>query len=128
MGEKLGHAEKSSSSGSDGYTKQAVRALPERFANSDSPWIQQLAQWYDQTGDGAFIPKGIGSSFSRSKVEYSLSGAQYDELWNLYEAELEVRLAKVDWTASAEEVAQAVNSAYSSAASSAKDKYVKNHK
>lgn len=127
MGEKLGHAPKTKST-SDEYKMQAVRAMPERFAQSDSPWIQELAAWYDKTGDGAFIPKGIGSSFSRSKVQYDLSGAEYDELWSLYETELDVRLAKIDWTASDEEVAQAVNSAYSSAASAAKDKYVKTKK
>lgn len=127
MGEKLGHAPKTSSS-SDGYAKQAVRAMPERFANSQSGWIQELSQWYEKTGDGAFIPKGIGSSFTRNKVEYNLTGAQYDELWDLYETELDVKLAKINWAASPEEVAQAVNSAYSSAASSAKDKYTKTHK
>ncbi len=127
MGEKLGHAPKTSST-SGGYNKQAVRAMPERFANSQSGWIQELAHWYEKTGDGAFIPKGIGSSFTCNKVEYNLTGAQYDKLWDLYETELDVKLAKINWLESAEDVAQAVNSAYSSAASSAKDKYTKTHK
>lgn len=128
MGEKLGHAPKASSSSSDGYKKQAVRAMPERFAQSESPWMQELATWYEKTGDGAFIPKGIGSSFSRKSIKYNLTGDDYNELWDLYEIELNARLAKINWLESAEDVAQAVTKAYSNAADSAKDKYTNTHK
>lgn len=127
MGEKLGHAVKEASSDT-GYTKKAVRAMPEQFAQSDSPMIQRLAEMYEQTGDGAFIPKGIGRSFSRDKVEYNLTDAEYEKLWILYEQELETKLAKIDWNLSLEEIAAAVESAYSSAASAAKSEWVKIYK
>ena len=85
MGEKLGHVEKESDSDDDEYTMKAVRPMPERFAGSDSLNMQRLAAMYEQTGDGAFIPKGISGSFSRSKVQYDLTGKELEKLWTLYE-------------------------------------------
>ena len=127
MGEKLGHIEKAEKS--SGYAKKPVRAMPEQFADSDSPMIKRLADKYEETGDGAFIPKGISSRFSVNKVSYSLEGEEYDLLWSLYEKELNGRLKGIDWMRlSDEELAAAVESAYSSAATAAKNQYAKKHK
>ena len=127
MGEKLGHIEKAEKS--SGYAKKPVRAMPEQFANSDSPMIKRLADKYEETGDGAFIPKGISSRFSVNKVSYSLEGEEYDLLWSLYEKELNGKLMAIDWVRlSDEELAAAVESAYSSAATAAKKQYAKKHK
>lgn len=127
MGEKLGHIEKAEKSSE--YAKKPVRAMPEQFADSDSPMIKRLADKYGETGDGAFIPKGISSRFSVNKVSYSLEGEEYDLLWSLYEKELNGRLKGIDWMRlSDEELAAAVESAYSSAATAAKNQYAKKHK
>lgn len=127
MGEKLGHIEKAEKN--SGYAKKPVRSMPEQFADSDSPMIKRLADKYEETGDGAFIPKGISQSFSVNKVSYSLEGEEYDLLWSLYEKELNGKLKGIDWARlSDEELAAAVENAYSSAATAAKNQYAKKHK
>lgn len=117
--ERLGHEVKPASS--SGYEMDPVRAVPERLAGR-YPMLDRL---YEQTGNGAFLPKGISGSFSRNKVQYNLQGEDLDRLWDLYQLELDRRLAGIKWTADPEELAAQVTSAYSSAAAAAKDKYVK---
>ena len=124
-GQRLGHEVKEEKP--DTYEKTAVRAMPARFAQSESPMIKKLSELYQRTGDGAFIPKGIGSSFTKNGTQYNLDGENYELLWKIYEEKLEGKLLDIDWSASDEEIAAAVSSAYSSAATSAKTTYVKLH-
>lgn len=124
--QKLGHEVKAEKA--EGYEKAETRAMPTRFADSDSPMMARLNEMYEKTGDGAFIPKAIASSFSVDKVQYTATGEDYEQLWDFYERELDARLAKVKWNGSDEEIAAAVNSAYSSAATAAKKKYAKYHR
>ena len=120
-GEKLGHESPAASSGSEGYTMAPVRAVPERLVGR----YKMLDKLYEQTGDGAFLPKGISGSFTRDDVQYNLTGEDLDRLWDLYQIELDKLIAKINWAADPEEVAAQVAAAYSSAASRAKDRYVK---
>lgn len=124
MGEKLGHT-KTEAAEDTGYTKQAIRPMPARYVDMDSDDFRMLASKFEETGDGAFIPKDIGGSFTRNKVQYDLTGEEYAELQALYDIELEAQLSQIDWYVSDEELAAAVNAAYSKAASDAKDEYVK---
>lgn len=124
-GQRLGHEVKEEKP--DTYEKTAVRAMPARFAQSESPMIKKLSELYQRTGDGAFIPKGISNSFTKNGTQYNLDGENYELLWKIYEEKLEEKLAGIDWSGSDEEVAAAVSSAYSSAATSAKATYVKLH-
>ena len=112
----------------DSYEKKPPRAMPERFANSESELLGRLADLYEQTGDGTFIPKGISNEFTSSGTKYSLKGEDYEALWDFYEEELESKLREVDWDADTADVADQVTGAYSSAASAARKRYLKTHK
>ena len=117
-------------------TKKTTRAMPEQFAGRTDGVFGKLAERYEATGDGAYIPKGIGSSFERSEgkgenkktYSYNLTPEEHDELYAIYENKLTKKLKEIDWNAPEEVVAQAVENAYSSAATSAKDEWHKDHK
>lgn len=111
----------------ESYQKTAVRAMPAQFAQRNTPMLKKLDELYKRTGDGAFIPKSISSSFSVQKVQYDVTGENYTELCNIYAEKLEAKLFEIDWAASDEEVAASVNKAYTSAATQAKNAYAKLH-
>lgn len=119
-GELLGHTPKSTG-GSGGSATVPVRAVPAQLEGR----YPQLDRMFKATGDGTFIPKGINGSFSRNKVQYDLSGRDYDVLWELYISELDLRLGQINFDGDPDEVATAVNAAYSSAAADAKDNFAK---
>ncbi len=117
-------------------TKKTTRAMPEQFAGRTDGVFGKLAERYDATGDGSYIPKGISSSFERSEgkgenkktYSYNLTTEEHDELYAIYEKKLTKKLKEIDWNAPEEVVAQSVENAYSSAATSAKDEWHKDHK
>ena len=124
-GEKLGHVVKEEKE--SGYAQKGYRAMPARFTDRDDEWLKQLDTLYRKTGDGAFIPKAINNRFERDEKVYDLNAEQTDELWELYELNLEIALTKIDWDADETEVAEAVESAYTSAATKARNTYIKRH-
>ena len=112
--------------------KKTVRPMPERFKGRTDGNYGRLAEYYEQTGDGSFIPKAISRTFERTgdddvKVKYNLTGKDYDELWEIYDEELDAALNEIDWDASPEEVAAAVENKYSTAARRAKDEWIDRH-
>ena len=125
MKERIGATEKAQKSSE--YQKQPVRAIPEYFRWNDAEPYRKLSERFDKTGDGAFIPKAISTSFTQDGVSYKLTGEDADNLWKYYDFELAAALDKVDWDKSDSEVAADVAKAYTSAQSAAKKRWLKMH-
>lgn len=116
-GEALGHKPKTSSSLP---SASAIKGVPAQLQGR----YPELDKLFAATGDGTFLPKGIGRIFDRNKVRYSLNDRSYAVLWDMYLTELDRLMVKIDFSDDPEDVAAAVASAYSTAASRAKDAFV----
>lgn len=120
-GEALGHTPKTSSSMP---STSAIKGVPLQLVGR----YPELDRLFDATGDGTFLPRGIGRVFDRTisetKHHYQLDDKAYEVLWDLYLTELDGRMAKIDFSGDPEDVAEAVAKAYSAAAADAKDDFV----
>lgn len=117
IGEALGHKPKTSSSLP---SASAIKGVPAQLQGR----YPELDKLFAATGDGTFLPKGIGRIFDRNKVRYSLNDRSYAVLWDMYLTELDRLMVKIDFSDDPETVAAAVASVYSTAASRAKDAFV----
>lgn len=111
------------------YTPKAATTVPVYFTDNNPWYMKQLNKLYDQTGDAAYLPTSIGTTFSRTvnkqQKEYTVPQDKTDVFYKLYDAELSKRLANLDWNLTGQELAEKVKKAISDAQGDVKDKWVK---